>query len=700
MILEAAYRVCQSETGSLLLLSPIVGLPLILALALSGFVLFSIWRAPLTRGLAYAGKHRETIPTAVVTFTVLAAIWAGVSYRATILINSKIQQAYFETTLSVATSLALLLAVGLFAPLIWRLVGKFFQRFFFSLRPKVRGFTRLVVGLGFVAAAVILYRLAHHRADMLQRLPWVYVFPPVAALLVTLAFHKIGLLKKKSVYGALSLLVVGHLVFVFLPPDYASFRNTVNASPSLARLQLKTLIKASDVDRDGKSSIYMGQDCRPLDPEGGPSAYDIPDNGIDEDCDGLDSSAALLPKLGQNFHSIKKPAKLPNILLITTDALSYDHTTPGGYKHNVTPTLDKFAAQSTAFTRAYAVAPTTYMSMPMTQTGYWYPQIKITSGANNGGYPFGLSVDNETLATRLKALGYRTVFVPGQRYFGKENWPGLATGFDEVDMKGTTKFAHAAIPATNRVLAHLQEDSDKPVFIWVHYFDHHEPYFMPSGGKQFPVEEGPLGEKISKYNSEVERTDREWGRLFEYVEDQPVEDTIVIFTSDHGEAFDEKHLLKAHSHCIRASETHVPLYIQTPFQRGVKIDGLASHLDLVPTILNLLGKKPPDDMPGESLVPALVDGKSPEKQAVFVSFYDPRSMDAKKAFLQYGAQGLNYLYFRNQEDVFTSLTEATDPEGNTSIPMQNSGEPYMLKLYADTMFHKLQDKPAALFNLP
>jgi arylsulfatase A-like enzyme len=688
----------NGESWSLIVLSPVVGIGLGAGLGFIGFVLFSLWKAPLARIRPHIVANPLAPWIAGSTMMVMGTIWWLASYRASLLINAKIQQAYFESTLSVSVSAALLVILGMMSPLVWALFHRFFQKFVFSHRPFRRNLTRGVLALGFVVLAVVAFKLGSKKADMLQRLPWVYVFPPLAALVLSVLIQRFGLLNRRIALRILALTALCHLGFAFLPVQYASLRNTINATPSLARLQLKSLISLSDVDRDGESNIYMGQDCRPFDRTGGPSAYDVPDNGIDEDCDGIDTLSAALPKLGQNFHSLKKPGKSPNIILITTDALSFDHTTPGGYQHDVTPTLAKFAANATVFTRAYAPAPTTYMSIPMLQTGLWYPELKITSGTNSGSYPFGLSSENKTMASRLKALGYDTVFVPGQRYFGKENWPGLATGFDEVDMAGTTNFAHAAIPTTNRVLTHLKEKRDKPLFIWVHYFDHHEPYFMPSGGKKFPIEEGPLGDKISKYNSEVERTDREWGRIFDYVAAQPADQNIVIFTSDHGEAFDELHLQKPHSHCIRESETHVPLIIQTALQRGTRIDGLASHLDILPTVLNLLGEKPPENMPGESLVPALVQGKSPEKEAVFVSFYDPTRLDPKSAFMQYGAQGKDFLFFHNRDDAFTSLTKVGDSLGTHPIDMPQSGEQYMLRLYAEKLFHELQDNSPALFN--
>jgi len=700
MIFEGCFRVMNGEPWSLIVLSPVVGIGLAAGLGFISFVLFAIWRAPFARIKPHIVANPLSPWTAGSTVLLLGAAWWVASYRASLLINAKIQQAYFESTLSVAVSAALLVILGLTSPLVWAIFHRFYQGLVFSRRRFRRNFTRAVLALGFIIVAVVAFKLGSKKADMLQRLPWVYVFPPLAALILSALLQRFGLLNRRIALRALALIAVFHLVFALLPSKYSSVRNTINTAPSLARLQLKALISVSDVDHDGETNIYMGQDCRPFDRLSGPGAYDVPDNGIDEDCDGIDTLSTALPKVGQNFHAMSKPAKLPNILLITTDALSFDHTTSGGYKHDVTPTLAKFAANATEFTRAYAEAPTTYMSIPMLQTGYWYPHLKITAGANSGSYPFGLSPENKTLASRLKALGYATVFVPGQRYFGKGNWPGLATGFDEVDMAGTTNFAHAAIPTTNRVLAHLKEKRAKPLFIWVHYFDHHEPYYMPSGGKVFPVEEGPLGDKISKYNSEVERTDREWGRIFDYVATQPAEDNIIIFTSDHGEAFDELHLQKPHSNSVRESETHVPLIIQTAKQRGTRIDGLASHLDILPTVLNLLGEKPPEDMPGESLVPALQDGKSPEKEAIFVSFYDPTRLDAKSAFMQYGAQGKDFLYFHNQDDAFTSLTMVGDSLGTKPVDMPQSGEAYMLRLYAEKLFHELQDNPPALFNRP
>src|SRR5262249_3456677 len=144
-------------------------------------------------------------------------------------------------------------------------------------------------------------------------------------------------------------------------------------------------------------------------------------------------------------------------------------------------------------------------------------------------------------------------------------------------------------------------DSPRRFFGWFHYFDPHAQYVPHSEAPDF---NGPNPAK-NLYDGEVWYTDKHLGRVFDYVASQPWgEDTVIILTADHGEAFAD-HNMSWHGQEIWESLVRVPLLVHVPGTKPRRIPLKRSHIDLVPTILDLMGIDQPDDdsLRGVSLVP-------------------------------------------------------------------------------------------------
>ena len=131
---------------------------------------------------------------------------------------------------------------------------------------------------------------------------------------------------------------------------------------------VSALQKATDLDRDGYSSILGGGDCDDFDRDVHPGAFDWPDDGIDQDCNGHEATLAATPIAP--FAAV--PASLPpdlNVVLITIDALRADHVGAYGYARPTTPRLDQLARESALFVDAWSHAPSTRYSIPAILTG-------------------------------------------------------------------------------------------------------------------------------------------------------------------------------------------------------------------------------------------------------------------------------------------------------------------------------------------
>src|SRR5262249_29171263 len=140
--------------------------------------------------------------------------------------------------------------------------------------------------------------------------------------------------------------------------------------PALARARVLL-----DFDGDGYPALLGGGDCDDGDPAVHPGAVDFPGDGVDQDCDGRDASAARL----QPPPFAPVPAAVPadlNFLLITIDTLRADHLGCYGYARPTSPVIDRLAAEGALFLDGWAHAPSTRYSMPAIATGRWPSAIQ------------------------------------------------------------------------------------------------------------------------------------------------------------------------------------------------------------------------------------------------------------------------------------------------------------------------------------
>ncbi len=297
--------------------------------------------------------------------------------------------------------------------------------------------------------------------------------------------------------------------------------------------------------------------------------------------------------------------KKPNVLLITVDTLRADHL--GSYGHGLakTPTMDRLAAEGTRFANAISSAPITLPSHASMMTGLYPPAHGVR---DNGAYALG--ADAKTLAERLKDLGYEThawvsAVVLHRRYM-------LNQGFDtydddlwaEADPKMFMIRERQAHKTIDKVLqwftgrSAASSSPKQPFFAWVHLFDPHQPYRAPAWAAQ---------RTISPYDAEIAFVDRQLTRLFDALRDAgELENTLVILTADHGESLGE-HEEKTHAIFIYDATLHVPLIMRLPGVIPARkvYDGPVRHVDLVPTVLDVLQQPWEGLTQGTSLIPLI-----------------------------------------------------------------------------------------------
>jgi arylsulfatase A-like enzyme len=193
-------------------------------------------------------------------------------------------------------------------------------------------------------------------------------------------------------------------------------------------------------------------------------------------------------------------------------------------------------------------------------------------------------------------------------------WTGLLQGIEEWDLsakprdgQGDNDTSVTSRELADAALRQLKKASNTSgrFFAWYHFFDPHAQYMPHEGAPDFREPgRGGISATRAAYDAEVWFTDKHIGRILDYVASQPWgERTAIVVTADHGEAFAE-HGMSWHGVDIWESLVRVPLVVYVPGTKPQHITVKRSHIDLVPTILELFGiaSPGPTAVSGQSLL--------------------------------------------------------------------------------------------------
>src|ERR1700752_1632187 len=269
-------------------------------------------------------------------------------------------------------------------------------------------------------------------------------------------------------------------------------------------------------------------------------------------------------------------AARPRVFLITIDTLRADHVHCYGYKGIRTPALDQLAEQGIRFTQAFTPSPITNSSHTSIMTGL----LPSSHGVSDFGVP--LPAIHPTLAALLAKLGYRTAaFVDAVILDSRSLAPGLDRGFEFYDNfpeHPTTKsrwgrLERRGVELGRRAESWLNVHPAGSHFVWVHFYDPHDPYEPPP----------PYSEiyKDRLYDGEIASADSALGQFLAYLKKQGwYEEAIIIVVGDHGEGLGE-HQEDTHGIFLYDSTTHVPLIVKLPGheQAGKVVDAQVRPTD-------------------------------------------------------------------------------------------------------------------------
>jgi arylsulfatase A-like enzyme/Tfp pilus assembly protein PilF len=287
-----------------------------------------------------------------------------------------------------------------------------------------------------------------------------------------------------------------------------------------------------------------------------------------------------------------------NLIVLTLDTTRWDRLGAYGDHTASTPNLDRLAGEGVLFEEAIAPVPLTLPAHSTLFTGLLPPRHGVR---DNGGYV--LDPKHRTLAAALKADGWQTGAFVGA-FVLDSKW-GLNQGFDTYfDRFDVSKYQTVSLGGVSRragevvdnAMPWLEKHADQRFFAWLHFYDAHTPYDPPE----------PFRSRFAarRYSGEIAYVDHEIGKVLRWLDSKHLtERTIVVAIGDHGESLNE-HGEATHGLFVYDSTTRIPFIIRAPYEpmRGRRVTGTARTEDVMPTVLDLMGRRVPEGLQGRTLV--------------------------------------------------------------------------------------------------
>ena len=301
----------------------------------------------------------------------------------------------------------------------------------------------------------------------------------------------------------------------------------------------------------------------------------------------------------------------PDVLLISIDTLRVDFVSAYGASYADTPAIDRLAAEGARFDAHYTVMSHTAPAHCTMLTGLFPSEHGLRMNGRS------MSERTPYLPEALRHAGYRTAATVGgtmlsSRFgFGRgferyDEPPPPSRGDMQDDEHDAADYTILGEEVVDKALEALAEDDGRPLFLWVHMYDPHDPYSAPGAGRATEeelalvrpylpesdrFEEAELARNWVKYRQEVQYSDRQIARLMEAWDARPGADrSIVVLTSDHGEGLFE-HGYRGHGALLYEEQLRVPMILRKRdvIEPGSAVDSLTSMVDLCATVTDLAG---------------------------------------------------------------------------------------------------------------
>jgi hypothetical protein len=310
--------------------------------------------------------------------------------------------------------------------------------------------------------------------------------------------------------------------------------------------------------------------------------------------------------------AIEVPPK--NVIVVVLESVGTRYMSLYGSKYDTTPLLQKEAAHALVFDNFYAHVPYTFCSF-MALNFSIYPGVPWCYAPGRAFALNGQRSLPQTLASLLKQRGARTAYLCN----GDLKWAGMdyvlkGQGYDSVEdyqaMGGSLLSSWGAGDPVlfDRLISFIDEKPGQPFYAFCWTDQTHDPYVLGPGQETFDFfgEQTPArhAADLGRYLNVLRQADQLLGNLFQALRDRGLADeTLVVITGDHGEAFGDPHDQRGHGYTAYQEDVNVPLILWNPrlFPSGQRLKTIGGHVDLGATIADLLNLPPPADWQGYSM---------------------------------------------------------------------------------------------------
>ena len=433
----------------------------------------------------------------------------------------------------------------------------------------------------------------------------------------------------------------------------------------------------------------------------------------------------------QNQPIEKTTPEKPNIIYILADDLGYGDLSCQGQTHFQTPNIDQLAAEGMTFTQHYAGSTVCSPSRSVLLTGQHTGHTPIRGNKRDAKGNWPITAEALTVAEILQQNGYVTGAFGkwGLGYPGSEGDPNKQ-GFDEFfgyndqtlahnyypyflnhnqdtvwleKNEGAAQGTYAPIPIHEQALKFLEDNKDKPFFMYYPSVIPHAELFAPEEymekyrGKFLPekeyegADEGAPRYKTGGYGSQPEShaafaaminlLDDQVGEILDKLKELDIdENTIVIFTSDNGphleggadpDYFDSNGPFKGYKRDLYEGGIRMPMLVRWPgkIQAGSKSDHISAFWDFLPTATELVGVETPENIDGISYLPSLL-GKENQKEHNYL-YWEFHEKNGRLAIRQGDWKLIRYDVFSPEKTTTELYNLANDPGEENNVAKEN-----------------------------
>ncbi|MEA3186614.1 MAG: hypothetical protein QOD99_444 [Chthoniobacter sp.] len=298
-----------------------------------------------------------------------------------------------------------------------------------------------------------------------------------------------------------------------------------------------------------------------------------------------------------------------NVIVIILESVGTKYLSLYGSKYDTTPHLIEEAAHAAVFENIYAHAPYTYCSFTALNFSI-YPGLPWRYA------PWAGRPCPPPLASARNEQRWRTAYLHnGDLDWAAERWLleqsasyETMRGFQEMGCTPLTSWGGEDRCLFDNLIHWIEKKPNEPFLAFCWTDQTHDPYHLAPGFVPIDFFHGnppaQLAQDLSRYLNVIHETDRNLGRLFDLLRARGLaDDTLVVITGDHGEAFRDPHGQRGHSFTIYEEDIHVPMIFWNPrlFPQGQRLATIGAHVDMNPTIADLLGIEPRPEWQGRSL---------------------------------------------------------------------------------------------------